>query len=64
MANARPLKLPSRPTGIAYVVQRKNLPVLALAVVALVIAGLIARDAFFPPNARAQLGPRLQPAAG
>ena len=58
MANARPLKLPSRPTGIAYVVQRKNLPVLALAVVALVIAGLIARDAFFPPSSTTSAGLR------
>ena len=49
MATARPLKLPPRPTGIARAVQPKNLPVLALAAVALVIAGLIARDVIFPP---------------
>src|SRR6202011_3005126 len=40
------------------VVQRKNLPVLALAAVALVIAGLIARDALFPSSSATPVGLR------
>jgi multidrug efflux pump subunit AcrA (membrane-fusion protein) len=59
MAVARPIKLPPRPTGLARVVSRKNLPTLALAAVVLVLVGLIGRDVFFPPSATTSAGLRL-----
>ncbi len=58
MAVPRPIKLPPRPTGLARVVRRQNLPTAALAAVALVLAGLIARDVFFPPSTTAVAGLR------
>jgi len=59
MAVPRPIKLPSRPTGIARVVRRENLPTAALAAVALLLAGLIAHDVFFPPSPTTAAGLRL-----
>jgi len=59
MAVARPIKLPPRPTGLARVVSRKNLPTLALAAVVLVLVGLIGRDVFFSPSATTAAGLRL-----
>jgi multidrug efflux pump subunit AcrA (membrane-fusion protein) len=50
MAVARPLKLPPRPTGLARVISRRNLPTLSLAVIALALTALIGRDVFFPPT--------------
>jgi multidrug efflux pump subunit AcrA (membrane-fusion protein) len=58
MAVPRPIKLTPRPTGIARYVSRKNLPTAALAVVALVLVGLIGRDALFPPSATTAAGQR------
>jgi len=58
MATARPLKLPTRPTGLALVVRRKNLPTVALIAAALLLGGLIARDALFPPAAATPVGLR------
>ncbi|HEY8762100.1 MAG TPA: biotin/lipoyl-binding protein [Candidatus Dormibacteraeota bacterium] len=54
MALPRPIKLPPRPTGLA----RKNLPTAALVAVALVLAGLIGRDAIFPPSSATPVGIR------
>jgi multidrug efflux pump subunit AcrA (membrane-fusion protein) len=58
MAVPRPIKLTPRPTGLARYVSRKNLPTAALAAVALVLVGLIARDALFPPSATTAAGLR------
>ncbi|HEY8812321.1 MAG TPA: biotin/lipoyl-binding protein [Candidatus Dormibacteraeota bacterium] len=58
MALPRPIKLPPRPTGLARVVTRKNLPTAALVAVALVLVGLIARDAIFPPSSATPAGLR------
>jgi multidrug efflux pump subunit AcrA (membrane-fusion protein) len=58
MAVPRPIKLTPRPTGITRFVSRKNLPTAALAVVALVLVGLIGRDALFPPAATTAAGTR------
>ncbi len=58
MAIARPLKLPPRRTGLAAVARRRNLPTAILALVAILLAGLVARDAFFPPSATTPVGLR------
>jgi len=63
MALPRPIKLSPRPTGLARVVSRKNLPTAALVAVALVLAGLIARDAFFPPSSTTAVGVRTATAS-
>jgi HlyD family secretion protein len=47
----RPIKLPIRPTGVARVIQRRNVPTLALAAIALALAILIAHDILIPPAA-------------
>ena len=51
MAVSRPLKLPPRPTGLAAVVQRRNLPTIGLVAIVLALAILIGHDVFFPPAA-------------
>ena len=58
MAVARPIKLPTRPAGLARLARRQNLPIAVLAAIALVIGGLIARDALFPPSATTSAGLR------
>ncbi len=63
MALPRPIKLSQRPTGLARLVSRKNLPTAALAAVALVLAGLIARDAIFPPSSTTPVGLRTATAS-
>jgi multidrug efflux pump subunit AcrA (membrane-fusion protein) len=58
MAVPRPIKLPAGPTGLAQVLRRKNLPTAALIAVALVLVGLVARDALFPPSSATPVGLR------
>jgi multidrug efflux pump subunit AcrA (membrane-fusion protein) len=58
MAVPRPIKLPTRPPGLARVLRRKNLPTAVLVAVTLVLASLIARDAFFPASSATPAGLR------
>jgi multidrug efflux pump subunit AcrA (membrane-fusion protein) len=58
MAVKQPIRLQARPKGVARVIQRRNIPVLALGAIALALAILIFHDVLFPSSGSTLNAPR------